>query len=138
MSDADVDGAHIDTLLLTLFFRYFRPIIEHGYLYLAQPPLYKIVKSKQSWYVYNDQEKQELLKKIKEPYSIQRYKGLGEMNPEQLWETTMNPEKRILKKIHIDDAALADHVFDSLMGKDVLPRKKFIRSHAKLVQNLDV
>lgn len=138
MADADVDGAHICTLLLTLFYRYFQPIIEQGYLYIAQPPLYQIKKGKQVWYVYNEAKKEELLKKIQLPYSIQRYKGLGEMNPEQLWNTTMDPEKRMMKQVMISDVVLADHVFDSLMGRDVLPRKKFIRSHAKQVQNLDI
>ena len=138
MSDADVDGAHICTLLLTLFYRYFQPIIEKGYLYIAQPPLYQIKKGKQVWYVYNENQKEELLKKTQKPYSIQRYKGLGEMNPDQLWKTTMDPEKRMLKQVIINDTVLADHVFDSLMGRDVMPRKKFIRSHAKLVQNLDI
>ena len=138
MSDADVDGAHICTLLLTLFYRYFQPIIEQGYLYIAQPPLYQIKKGKQVWYVYNENQKEELLKKTQKPYSIQRYKGLGEMNPDQLWKTTMDPEKRMLKQVIINDTVLADHVFDSLMGRDVMPRKKFIRSHAKLVQNLDI
>jgi len=138
MSDADIDGAHIRTLLLTLFYRYFRPLIEGGYLYIAQPPLYQVRKGKKEWYVYNDREQENLLKKLEKPYDIQRYKGLGEMNPEQLWETTMNPEKRILKRVTIDDGAQADHIFDSLMGKEVLPRKKFIRSHAKFVQNLDI
>ena len=138
MSDADIDGAHIRTLLLTLFYRYFRPLIEAGYLYIAQPPLYQVRKGKKEWYVYDDKGQEALLKKLEKPYNIQRYKGLGEMNPEQLWETTMNPEKRILRRVTIDDAAQADHIFDSLMGKEVLPRKKFIRSHAKLVQNLDI
>lgn len=138
MSDADIDGAHIRTLLLTLFYRYFRPLIEEGYLYIAQPPLYQVRKGKEKWYVYDDKEQATLLKRLEKPYDIQRYKGLGEMNPEQLWETTMNPEKRMLKRVTIDDGAQADHIFDSLMGKDVLPRKKFIRSHAKLVQNLDI
>ena len=138
MSDADVDGAHIRTLLLTLFYRYFKDIVDQGYLYIAQPPLYQIKKGKNIWYAYDEKVKQSLLKKISEPYSIQRYKGLGEMNPEQLWETTMNPEKRMLKRVTIEDASVADHIFDSLMGKDVLPRKKFIRSYAKMVQNLDI
>ncbi len=134
----NTDGAHIRTLLLTLFYRYFRSLIEGGYIYIAQPPLYQVRKGKKEWYVYNDKEQETLLKKLEKPYNIQRYKGLGEMNPEQLWETTMNPEKRTLRRVTIDDAAQADHIFDSLMGKEVLPRKKFIRSHAKLVQNLDI
>ncbi len=138
MSDADVDGAHIRTLLLTLFYRYFKAIVDHGYLYIAQPPLYQIKKGKEVWYAYDEKAKQDLLKKITEPYAIQRYKGLGEMNPEQLWHTTMNPEKRMLKRVTIEDATVADHIFDSLMGKDVLPRKKFIRSYAKMVHNLDI
>ena len=142
MSDADVDGAHIRTLLLTLFFRYFRDIIERGYLYIAQPPLYKIQSGKRIEYAYTDADKEEILssfkkEKITNP-NIQRYKGLGEMNPEELWETTMNPENRILLQVKIEDAKEADHIFDVLMGKEVFPRKKFIQVHAKKVRNLDI
>ncbi len=138
MSDADVDGAHIRTLLLTLFFRYFRPIIDHGYLYVAQPPLYRIKKGGKMHYAYNDREKNEILKKIETGSDIQRYKGLGEMNPDQLWETTMDPVNRILLQVTINDAAQADRVFDSLMGKEVILRKKFIQSQAHKVKNLDI
>ncbi|RLC38449.1 MAG: DNA topoisomerase (ATP-hydrolyzing) subunit B [Candidatus Nealsonbacteria bacterium] len=142
MTDADVDGAHIRTLLLTLFFRYFREVIERGYLYIAQPPLYKIQSGKRVEYAYSEEDKKEILEafrkeKITNP-SIQRYKGLGEMNPEELWETTMNPENRILLQVTIEDAKTADHIFDILMGKEVLPRKKFIQAHAKKVRNLDI
>jgi len=183
MTDADSDGAHIRTLLLTLFFRYFRPIIDHGYLYIAQPPLYRIQKGKEVHYAYNEAEKQEVLDKIQgkikeketskskvrklklvseskeesilaveEPMpesktdelaelkgiSIQRYKGLGEMNPDQLWETTMDPAQRVLKLVTIEIAENADRLFDILMGKEVLPRKKFIQAYAQKVQKLDV
>ncbi len=138
--DADVDGNHIKTLLLTLFYRYFRPVIEKGYLYIAQPPLYKIQSGKEVKYAYSEQEKQKILNSMKKTFgvSIQRYKGLGEMNPQELWETTMNPEKRVLIKVTIEDAKEADKIFDILMGKDVLPRKKFIQAWAKKVKNLDI
>ena len=184
MTDADTDGAHIRSLLLTLFFRYFRPIIEAGYIYIAQPPLYRIQKGKEFHYAYTEAEKQKVLEKIqgkveekkekpskskvrklklvgegkdetilaveKEEFSdgshdelmkgisIQRYKGLGEMNPDQLWNTTMDPEKRVLKQVTIEDAENADRLFDILMGKEVLPRKKFIQAYAQKVKNLDV
>jgi len=172
-TDADVDGAHIRTLLLTLFFRYFRPIIDAGYLYIAQPPLYKIKKSKEIHYAFSDEEKESVLAKFgpvaqevqvseedesveeevedteatltssgqasakSNKIHIQRYKGLGEMNPEELWETTMNPETRILKQVNVDDAKEADHTFDTLMGSEVAPRKSFIQSNAKYAQ-LDI
>ena len=182
MSDADVDGAHIRTLLLTLFFRYFPQIIDGGYLYIAQPPLYKIQKSGKAQYAYNDGEKDKIMEEFKKMsagpekakkkkaagewevspvggdseeesslveaaenidakisgVSIQRYKGLGEMNPEQLWETTLDPQNRVLSQVTIKDAQEADKVFDILMGSEVLPRKKFIQTHAKTVQNLDI
>jgi len=138
MTDADVDGAHIRTLLLTLFYRYFKPIIEGGFLYIAQPPLYRIQKNKQIEYAYTDEEKKKTLDNLKEGTSIQRYKGLGEMNPDQLWETTMDPEKRIMKKVTIEDAQEADKIFDILMGSEVAPRKKFIQTHAQKVKNLDI
>ncbi len=174
MTDADVDGAHIRTLLLTLFYRYFPQIIEGGYLYVAQPPLYKISKGRDSRYAYNDAEKTKILNEFKKDaeakkkvakktkkdsdfevtelngeakeeteekisgVSIQRYKGLGEMNPSQLWDTTMDPEKRVLLQVTVDDAEQADEVFDTLMGQEVLPRKKFIQAHAKSVKNLDI
>ncbi|MDD2731593.1 MAG: DNA topoisomerase (ATP-hydrolyzing) subunit B [Candidatus Pacebacteria bacterium] len=140
--DADVDGSHIRTLLLTLFYRYFRPLIEKGYLYIAQPPLYKIQGGKRIEYVYTEGAKEEALNKFKKDKilnpMIQRYKGLGEMNPDQLWETTMNPENRVLLKVNIEDAKEADRIFDTLMGEEVLPRKKFIQTYAKKVKNLDI
>lgn len=179
MTDADVDGAHIRTLLLTLFYRHLKEIVDKGYLYIAQPPLYKIQAGKQIQYAYTDADKEEIIaefrklkagKTVKETkkakgeevaeenqseaeegdeveevqaekisgVSIQRYKGLGEMNPDQLWETTMNPENRVLLQVSIDDAKAADHIFDVLMGSDVAPRKKFIQVHAKQVKNLDI
>lgn len=138
--DADVDGNHIKTLLLTLFYRYFKPLIERGYLYIAKPPLYKIQVGKEVFYAYSEEEKTEILKKIKKTskINIQRYKGLGEMNAEELWETTMNPERRVLLKVTIEDAKEADRIFDILMGKEVLPRKRFIQQWAKKVKNLDI
>jgi DNA gyrase subunit B len=163
-TDADVDGAHIRTLLLTLLYRHFKPIIEGGFVYIAQPPLYKISKGKAVAYAYSDKEKEVVLKEFgvaageisevtesEEPaeeeaasaeatasqrksakVNIQRYKGLGEMNPSELWETTMNPERRVLKRVTTDDAAAADRIFDILMGTDVAARKSFIQSNAKL------
>ena len=165
-TDADVDGAHIRTLLLTLFFRHFRPVVDGGYLYIAQPPLYKIKRGKEVMYAYDDQDKFALLGKDAEQaleveevsegeeapeeqeeaapnakkapkISIQRYKGLGEMNPEELWETTMDPARRQLKLVTVDDAAEADRVFDILMGEDVSSRKSFIQGNAKTA-NLDI
>ncbi len=167
MCDADSDGNHIRTLLLTLFFRYFKPIIEAGYLYIAQPPLYRIQAGSRVEYAYTDSDKAEILSSIKEPASasakalakadakasaakgkegeeklkginIQRYKGLGEMNPEQLWSTTMDPENRVLLKVTIENSKEADRIFDTLMGEEVLPRKRFIQTHAKKVKNLDI
>jgi len=139
MTDADVDGAHISTLLLTFFFRYMQPLIEEGHLFLAQPPLYLIKAGRSSHYVYTEAERVELIKNLDgRKYSLQRYKGLGEMNPEQLWETTMNPEQRTLLQVTIEDAAAADRTFDMLMGKSVPPRRRFIQTHAKEVRNLDV
>ena len=141
MTDADVDGAHIRTLLLTFFFRYMQPLIESGHLFIAQPPLYLITHGKEKDYVYTEAEREALIKKINANggrYSLQRYKGLGEMNPEQLWETTMNPENRTLLCVNIEDAAEADHTFDMLMGSKVPPRRRFIQTHAKEVRNLDV
>ena len=139
-ADADVDGAHIRTLILTLFYRYFKEIIEAGYLYIAQPPLYKIEKGKKILaYVYTEEEKDKILnaEKDKDKISLQRYKGLGEMNADELWETTMNPENRVLKQVVIEDAREADKVFDILMGKDVASRKSFIQSNAKMA-NIDI
>ena len=166
MTDADVDGAHIRTLLLTLFYRYFEELITGGHIYIAQPPLFKIQAGKEFRYVFTEEEKEEAIKyfqlKVQERkaktepkkqeeseeveeenkelkgITIQRYKGLGEMNPEQLWETTMNPETRIMKKVLIADAEEADLVFQTLMGSEVEPRRKFIQTHAKKVKNLDI
>jgi len=163
-TDADTDGAHIRTLLLTLFYRYFLSIIEKGYLYIATPPLYRIQSGKQITYTYFDEERDRVIAEIKKQkidtkrqkaaakgkelseedenevsgIEIQRYKGLGEMNPSQLWETTMDPQMRTLRQVRIEDAAAADHIFDILMGDEVLPRKKFIQTHAKAVKNLDI
>ena len=180
MTDADVDGAHIQTLLLTLFYRYFRPIIDNGYLYIAQPPLYRIKKGKEMYYAYSDKEKEKILsqlqgekktsskkktrklklvskgkegavlateeeekvpeagEELQKGISLQRYKGLGEMNPDQLWITTMDPENRILRQVTVEDAEEADRLFDILMGGDVAPRKKFIQAYAQKVKNLDI
>jgi DNA gyrase subunit B len=195
MTDADVDGAHIRTLLLTLFYRYFPQLIDKGYLYIAQPPLFKISKGSKSFWAYNDADKDKIIKELAKAItpdaaqkskkdktkqvnegdsewevesvdgtganefsdennveddenisdeekisglSIQRYKGLGEMNPDQLWETTLNPENRVLLRVTMKDAQEADEVFDVLMGSEVLPRKKFIQTHAKSVKNLDI
>ena len=139
MADADVDGAHIRTLLLTFFFRYMRPLIENGNVYLAQPPLYKLSKrGMKDIYCYTDEDMEKSLVEIgRDGVAIQRYKGLGEMNPEQLWDTTMNPETRILIKVTMDDAIKADETFSILMGDDVGPRRKFIEENAKYVKNLD-
>lgn len=140
MTDADVDGAHIRTLLLTFFFRYMQPLIDEGHLYIAQPPLYKIGYRSQIAYAYSDAEMERLVTKMggKNKVSLSRYKGLGEMNPEQLWETTMNPENRTLLQVDIEDAVEADQTFDMLMGSLVPPRRRFIQTHAKEVRNLDV
>ena len=138
MTDADVDGHHIACLLLTLFYRLTPELVENGKIYLAQPPLYKIAKGKKVLYAYNEAEKEKIVKELGEGVTIQRYKGLGEMNPTQLWETTMNPEQRILKQITIEDAVQADEVFTTLMGGDVEPRREFILAHAKEVRELDI
>ena len=138
MTDADVDGSHIRTLLLTFFFRYMPQLIEDGHLYIAQPPLYRIAYKNQVKYVYSDKEKDKAVKEIGEKANLQRYKGLGEMNPDQLWETTMNPTNRTLLQVAVEDAAEADRTFDMLMGDAVDPRKKFIQTHAKSVRNLDI
>lgn len=155
MCDADSDGNHIRTLLLTFFYRYFKPVIEQGYLYIAQPPLYRIQYGKNIEYAYTESDKAEILSNIKSEknksqkdektgeekisgINIQRYKGLGEMSPDQLWDTTMNPDNRVLLKVNIDDVKESDRIFDILMGDEVLPRKKFIQTHAKKVKNLDI
>ncbi|MDP2735542.1 MAG: toprim domain-containing protein, partial [bacterium] len=165
MTDADVDGSHIRDLLLTLFYRYFKPIIERGYLYIAQPPLYQIQQGKTARYAFSDEERDRLISELKKEkglktktlakksrkaseeeeveekvvgLNVQRYKGLGEMNPEQLWETTMDPGSRVLAQVNVDNAREADKIFDVLMGNEVSPRKKFIQTYAKSVKNLDI
>ena len=140
MTDADVDGSHIRTLLLTFFFRHMPGLINNGYLYVAQPPLYRIKTANNQRWVYSEQEKEEVLRQLKgaKKVGVQRYKGLGEMTPEQLWETTMNPDTRTLLGVNIDDVAKADHIFHVLMGGEVPPRKAFIQAHAKNVRNLDI
>ena len=139
MTDADVDGAHIRTLLLTFFFRHMTELINQGYLYIAQPPLYRLKSGKQYFWLYSEQEKEEKLRELKEDkVEIQRYKGLGEMTPEQLWETTMNPANRTLLNVQVEDAIAADEAFRMLMGDEVLPRKRFIMAHAQSVKNLDI
>jgi DNA gyrase subunit B len=138
MADSDVDGSHIRTLMLTFFYRYMKPLIENGNIYLAQPPLYLIKKGNQKFYCLTDKEKDELLAKIGQDVGIQRYKGLGEMNPDQLWETTMDPFTRTLRKVTIEDAVEADRIFETLMGDEVAPRRAFIETHAKEVTNLDI
>jgi DNA gyrase subunit B len=138
MTDADVDGAHIRTLLLTFFFRYMRQLIDFGYIYIAQPPLYKLTKNKIGHYVYSDAEKDSLMLELGDHVHIQRYKGLGEMNPDQLWSTTMDPDKRVLIKVTIEDAIAANELFSVLMGDNVEPRREFIEKHALEVVNLDI
>ena len=139
MTDADVDGAHIRTLLLTFFFRHMRELVDDGHIYIAQPPLYMVIKNRKEYYVYDDDELEDLLKEIgRDNYTIQRYKGLGEMNPEQLWETTMDPEHRILLRVNVDDAVNADEIFSMLMGDKVEPRREFIEKNAKYASNLDI
>lgn len=139
MTDADVDGAHIRTLLLTFFYRYMRPLIENGHVYIAQPPLYQIRKGRSHWYTYSDEELAQKLDEIgRDGITVQRYKGLGEMNPEQLWETTMDPEKRTVLQVHLREAEEADSIFTILMGDKVEPRRRFIEEHANLVRNRDL
>ncbi|MGY5139672.1 DNA topoisomerase (ATP-hydrolyzing) subunit B [Mycoplasmopsis gallinarum] len=140
MTDADVDGAHIRTLLLTFFYRYFRPLIEYGFIFIAQPPLYKIQQNKVVHYAYNDEQKEEIMQSLNPniKINIQRYKGLGEMDPEQLWETTMDPNSRQMLQVQVEDAAQADWIFTTLMGEDVLPRREFIEANAKYVKNIDI
>ncbi|MDD4124095.1 MAG: toprim domain-containing protein, partial [Bacilli bacterium] len=140
MTDADVDGAHICVLLLTFFYRYMKPLIEEGHVYIAQPPLYKLTQGKNLVYAYKEEEMIKIRKELESNGKIgmQRYKGLGEMDAQQLWETTMDPEKRVLKKVTLEDAMDADGVFDMLMGEKVEPRKNFILENAKFVKNLDI
>jgi DNA gyrase subunit B len=139
MTDADVDGAHIRTLLLTFFYRYMQPLIATGKVYIAQPPLYLVKKGREHWYLYSDEELDKLLTRIgRDSMNVQRYKGLGEMNPEQLWETTMNPEGRTILQVTLEDAMSADEIFSVLMGDKVEPRRRFIEEHAKEVRNLDI
>lgn len=139
MTDADVDGSHIRTLLLTFFYRYMRPLLENGNVYIAQPPLYKVEKGKKEYYIYSDRELEHLLSKIgRDGITVQRYKGLGEMDPVQLWDTTMDPAKRTMLKVSIEDAIAADEIFTILMGDNVEPRREFIASNAHLVKNLDI
>ncbi|MEG0230217.1 MAG: toprim domain-containing protein, partial [Oscillospiraceae bacterium] len=139
MADADVDGAHIRTLLLTFFYRYMPELVKEGHIYIAQPPLFKLSKGKNSKYAYSDEELKQVNRDFFENKAdIQRYKGLGEMDPDQLWDTTMNPETRTMVKINLEDAMVADEIFTILMGDKVEPRREFIHKHAKYVQNLDV
>jgi DNA gyrase subunit B len=138
MADADVDGAHIRTLLLTFFFRYMPQVIENGHVYLAQPPLFKVSKGKKSAYAFSDEERDREIEELGGDCDIQRYKGLGEMDPEQLWETTMDPEFRTMLRVTIDDAQRASENFSILMGDNVEPRREFIEKNAKFVENLDV
>lgn len=140
MTDADVDGAHIRILLLTFFYRHMRPLIEHGHIYAAQPPLYRITRGKNIWYAYDDEQLGRILNEIgRDPKPlINRYKGLGEMNPDQLWETTMDPDNRMMYRVHLEDAIRADEIFSTLMGDKVEPRKEFIEQNSKLVVDLDV
>jgi DNA gyrase subunit B len=142
-TDADVDGAHIRTLLLTFFFRQMKELIEAGYIYIAQPPLYRVHRGKKEYYCYSDEERDEIVAKLKNgkgksSISVQRYKGLGEMNPDQLWETTMNPENRTLLQVTIDEATEAALLFERLMGDDVQARREFIEKNARYVKNLDI
>ncbi|MBO0706827.1 MAG: DNA topoisomerase (ATP-hydrolyzing) subunit B [Candidatus Dormibacteraeota bacterium] len=138
MTDADVDGSHIRTLLLTFFYRYFPDLIEHGHIYMSQPPLFKVSKGKTTKWVYSEEERDREVKALGRNVEVNRFKGLGEMNPDQLWDTTMNPESRTLLKVEVEDAAAVNDVFERLMGSEVEPRKKFIQAHAKTVTNLDI
>jgi DNA gyrase subunit B len=139
MTDADVDGSHIRILLLTFFYRFMRPLIENHYVYVAMPPLFKVAKGKSVRYAYDDRELEVILNEIgRDKVTLQRYKGLGEMNAEQLWDTTMDPATRTLRQVDLDDAIAADELFTILMGDKVEPRKEFIYAHAKEVTNLDI
>jgi DNA gyrase subunit B len=143
MTDADVDGAHIRTLLLTFFFRQMPELIDAGFVYIAQPPLFRVAKGKEEFYAYDEKEREEYAKRLSNGdgrgnINVQRYKGLGEMNPDQLWKTTMDPERRTLLRVTLDDAVEASKLFDELMGDEVEPRRIFIEKNAKYVSNLDV
>jgi len=139
MTDADVDGAHIRTLLLTFFYRFMKTLVEQGHIYIAQPPLYLVKKGKLREYAYNDAERDVILERIgRQGIHLQRYKGLGEMNPEQLWETTMDPARRTLLQVSMEDAAEAERIFSVLMGDQVEPRRQFIEENAHFVKNLDI
>ena len=138
MADADVDGQHIRTLLLTFFFRYMRQLIDEGFVYIAQPPLFKISKGKRHEYAFSDEQRDQLIEEMGGSCDIQRYKGLGEMDPEQLWETTMDPATRTMLRVTLEDAMEADETFSILMGDKVEPRREFIEKNAKYVQNLDI
>ncbi|MBW7935433.1 MAG: DNA topoisomerase IV subunit B, partial [Gemmatimonadaceae bacterium] len=144
MTDADVDGAHIRTLLLTFFFRQMPQLIESGFIYIAQPPLYRVAKGKEEYYAFDEAQREEFAQRLgggadgKANVAIQRYKGLGEMNPEQLWKTTMDPATRTILKVSIDDAAQAHQLFETLMGDEVEPRRAFIEANARFVSNLDI
>lgn len=138
MTDADIDGAHIRTLLLTFFYRYMKPLVEQGNIYIAMPPLYRVKKGKDSFWIYSDEKLKQTMQELGDNFSVQRYKGLGEMNPKQLWDTTMDPEHRTLMRVSIEDVVEADRIFTILMGEEVLPRREFIKQHAKEVVNLDI
>jgi DNA gyrase subunit B len=143
MTDADVDGAHIRTLLLTFFYRQMPELIENGFVYIAQPPLFRVAKGKEEYYAYDVAERDEIIKRMlganeRASLSIQRYKGLGEMNPDQLWKTTMDPETRTILRVNIEDAVMADQIFQTLMGDEVEPRRLFIEANAKFASNLDI
>ena len=138
MADADVDGAHIRTLMLTFFFRYMRPLIDNGYIYIAQPPLFKVSKGKKTKYAFSDEERDACIAELGGNCDVQRYKGLGEMDPQQLWETTMDPQFRTMLRVTLEDAMQADETFSILMGDQVEPRREFIEKNAKYVQNLDI
>jgi DNA gyrase subunit B len=144
MTDADVDGAHIRTLLLTFFYRQMPQLIESGFVYIAQPPLFRVAKGKEEYYAYDVAERDEIVKRFgggeggKANVNLQRYKGLGEMNPDQLWKTTMDPETRTILKVNVEDAMMANHLFETLMGDEVEPRRVFIESNAKFASNLDI
>ncbi len=138
MTDADVDGSHIRVLLLTFFYRYMRELIENGYVYIAQPPLYGVKRGSEIHYFLEEDKMNQFIQSSNKKWAIQRYKGLGEMDPEQLWETTMNPENRTILQVSIEDALQADQIFSDLMGENVEPRKEFIQTYARYATNLDI